>query len=170
MRERIPARRAPPAPVHPAVQTPVRSPVRSTRLPNYFAALYAMMIVYASLLPLSDWMLPLAGTPFFLFAPWPPRYTRFDVAINVVAYLPFGLAVAMIGARTPTGIRIARAAAVGALLALCMESAQMFVPTRDASTIDLISNTLGATLGGALAAAYCAVPSLRARTGAWRRR
>src|SRR6478609_4262483 len=105
MRERIPARRAPPAPVHPAVETPVRSTVHSTRLPKYFAALYAAMIVYASLLPLSSWMMPIPGTPFFLFAPWPPRYTRFDILINVVAYLPFGLAVAMIGARTSARIR-----------------------------------------------------------------
>ena len=130
------------------------------------------MIVYASLLPFSSWMAPIPGTPFFLFAPWPPRYTRFDIAINVVAYAavrPGGRADRRAAPRAK--IRIARAAAVGALLSLCMESAQMFVPTRDASAIDLISNTAGAALGGALAAAYCAViPALRAKTGAWRRR
>ncbi|MEP6942128.1 MAG: VanZ family protein [Betaproteobacteria bacterium] len=144
--------------------------MQSTKLPKYFAVLYAAMIAYASLQPLSSWLLPIAGTPFFLFAPWPPRYTRFDIAINVLAYVPFGLAVAMVGARTPAHIRIARGAAVGALLALCMESAQMFVPTRDASAIDLIANTVGAALGGGLATAFCAVPSLRKKTGAWRRR
>ena len=57
------------------------------------------MIVYASLEPFSAWMAPIPGTPFFLFAPWPPRYTRFDVAINCFAYAPFGLALALIGDR-----------------------------------------------------------------------
>ena len=58
------------------------------------------MIVYASLEPFSGWMAPLPGTPFFLFAPWPARYTRFDIAINVVAYLPFGFFVALTGRHT----------------------------------------------------------------------
>ena len=51
-----------------------------TRLPQYLAGLYGLMIVYASLEPFSGWMAPLPGTPFFLFAPWPPRFTRSDVA------------------------------------------------------------------------------------------
>jgi VanZ family protein len=143
---------------------------RSTQLPQYFAALYGAMIVYASLQPFSSWLAPLPGTPYFLLAPWPPRYTRYDIVINVIAYLPFGVAVAMIGARTRALVRIGRALAVGALLSLCMESAQMFVPSRDASVIDLLSNSAGASLGGVVAAAFCTVPRLRARAGAWRRR
>ncbi len=143
---------------------------RSTQFPQYCAALYGAMIVYASLQPFSSWLAPLPGTPYFLLAPWPPRYTRYDVAINVIAYLPFGLAIAMIGTRTRALVRIGRALAVGALLSLCMESAQMFVPSRDASAIDLLANSGGATVGGLFAAAFCAVPRLRARAGAWRRR
>jgi VanZ family protein len=139
-------------------------------LPHYFAVLYGAMIVYASLEPLSGWMAPLPGTPYFLFANWPPRYTRFDILINVVAYLPFGAAVAMFGARTPLGVRFVRAVVAGALLSLAMESLQMLLPTRDASTIDLIANTAGATLGGLCVVAFGADPTRRARIGAWRRR
>lgn len=120
------------------------------------------MIVYASLQPFSGWMAPIPGTPFFLQASWPPRFTRYDVAINVIAYVPFGVAIAMIGSRTRPRVRIVRALAAGALLSLCMETAQMFEPTRDASTIDLLANSSGAALGGLVAAAFCAVPRLRA--------
>jgi len=72
-----------------------------TRLPQYFAFLYGVMIVYASLEPFSGWMAPLPGTPFFLFAPWPARFTRYDIAINVVAYVPLGFFVALTGRHTP---------------------------------------------------------------------
>ena len=62
----------------------------STQLPRYFAAVYGLMIVYASLEPFSGWMAPPADMPFFLFGPLPARLTRFDAIINVVAYAPFG--------------------------------------------------------------------------------
>jgi VanZ family protein len=142
----------------------------STQLPQYFAVLYGAMIVYASLEPFSAWMAPIPGTPFFLFAPWPPRYTRFDIVVNVVAYAPFGLAIALKGARMAPLTRLAIGTAVGALLSLCMESVQMFLPTRDASTIDLLSNTAGAALGAIVALIFNGVPGLRNRIRAWRRR
>src|SRR5664279_1776294 len=95
----------------------------STQLPQYFAVLYGAMIVYASLEPFSAWMAPTPGTPFFLLSPWPPRYTRFDILVNVVAYVPFGLALALIGARTSPPARFAIGTGGGALLSLCLESA-----------------------------------------------
>jgi VanZ family protein len=143
---------------------------QSTQLPLYFAVLYGAMIVYASLEPASAWMAPIPGTPYFLFAPWPPRYARFDVVINVVAYAPFGLAVALVGARTAPPARFVIGTLGGAMLSLCMESAQMFLPTRDASTIDLLSNTVGAALGALIAVVFNGVPGLRQRIRAWRRR
>ena len=142
----------------------------STRLPQYFAVLYGAMIVYASLGPFSAWMLPIPGTPYFLFAPWPPRYSRFDIAINVIAYAPFGLALAMIGARIGALMRVVRGTAGGAVLSLSMESTQMLLPTRDASTIDLLSNTAGAALGALIAVVLHSVPGLRAAVREWRGR
>ena len=143
---------------------------QSTQLPQYFAILYGAMIVYASLDPFSAWMAPIPGTPFFLLAPWPPRYARFDIAVNVVAYAPFGLALALIGARVAPLTRLAAGTGGGALLSLCIESAQMFLPTRDASTIDLLSNAAGAALGALIALVFNAVPGLRTGFRAWRRR
>src|SRR5215475_5121078 len=88
-----------------------------SRLAQYLALLYGLMIVYASLEPFSGWMMPLPDTPFFLFAP--QRFTRFDIAINVIAYAPFGFFLALIGNRQPS-TRFATAVAVGALLSFLM--------------------------------------------------
>ena len=43
-------------------------------LPNFLATLYGLAIAYASLQPFANWMAPVAGAPYFLVAPWPPRW------------------------------------------------------------------------------------------------
>lgn len=141
-----------------------------TQLPQYFAFLYGVMIVYASLEPFAGWMAPLPGTPFFLLAPWPTRYTRFDIAINVAAYAPFGFFIALTGRHTRGATRLATATVLAALLSTTMETTQMFMPSRDASAVDVVSNTVGGALGGVVALALNSAPGLRQRVADWRRR
>src|ERR1700686_1526558 len=117
--------------------SPTPPPREPTRLPQYLATLYGLMIVYASLEPFSGWMAPLPGTPFFLFEPWPLHFTRFDIVVNVLAYVPFGFLLALIGTRRRPEARLATAIGAGAILSFAMESTQMFLPTRDASNVDL---------------------------------
>jgi VanZ family protein len=143
--------------------------LRPSRLPAYFAGLYALLIVYASLESFSGWLAPLPGTPFFLLAPWPPRFTRFDVVVNLFAYAPFGFFIALSGRRTAF-VRLAAATAAGFVLSFAMETMQMFIPTRDASAMDLVCNTAGASIGGLSALAFDRTPGLRAAVSAWRRR
>lgn len=143
--------------------------LRPSRLPEYFAGLYALLIVYASLESFSGWMAPLPGTPFFLLAPWPPRFTRFDVVVNLLAYAPFGFFVALSGRRTAL-VRLTAATGAGLVLSFAMETMQMFIPTRDASTMDLVCNTAGASIGGLSAIAFDRAPGLRATVSVWRRR
>ncbi|HEX8011934.1 MAG TPA: VanZ family protein [Casimicrobiaceae bacterium] len=150
----------------PSAVAPRRPP---TRLPQYLAALYALMIVYASLAPFSGWMAPLPDTPFFLLAPWPARFTRADVAINAIAYAPFGLLLALIG-RRPAAVRLARALGIGALLSLAMESLQMFLPMRDASSFDFFSNAVGIAVGCGAALALDRARDFRERVAQWRYR
>lgn len=142
----------------------------ASRLPQYLAVLYGLMIVYASLEPFSGWMAPLSGTPFFLLAPERARFIRYDVALNVVAYAPFGFFLGLIGERRSAVGRFIAAAAIGALLSLAMETAQMFLPTREADIPDFLSNTCGAALGALCALAFDRVPGLRARIRRWRQR
>jgi VanZ family protein len=142
----------------------------ATQLPQYFAALYGVMIVYASLEPFSGWMAPIPGTPFFLFESLPSRYTRYDIAINFFAYVPFGFFVALTRRQTSAATRFVIATATAALLSFSVETTQMFLPSRDASTVDLMSNTAGGALGAIVAILLNAVPGLRARVGRWRNR
>jgi VanZ family protein len=138
-----------------------------SRLPHFLAALYGLAIVYASLQPFASWLAPSPGTPFFLFAPWPSRWVRYDVITNLVAYVPFGFFAAQVPRRARSA-SLTVAVAAGALLSFSMETLQMFLPTRDASVADLLSNTSGAAIGGALAMAFARSPGAKRRVAAVR--
>jgi len=144
--------------------------VRRSRslLPHFLAALYGLAILYASLQPFANWMAPPPGTPFFPFAPWPPRWVRYDIVTNLVAYVPFGFFVGLVP-RRPRSAGLTVALAAGALLSFSMEMLQMYVPTRDASVADLLSNAAGAAIGGALAAAFARSPRAQRSVAAIRR-
>ena len=119
-----------------------------TLLPHALALLYGLAIVFASLQPFSPWIAPEPATPFWPFAPWPLRWTRFDVIANVIAYVPFGVFVALAPRRATPRARTALAFAAALTLSFLLETLQMFLPSRDASLIDLAANTGGALLGG----------------------
>jgi VanZ family protein len=125
-------------------------PHQRTFLPHILAILYGLAIAYASLQPFAPWIPPPPGTPFWVLAPWPPKWTRFDVVANVIAYVPFGAFVALIPRRASPLFRTGIALATGAALSFGMETLQMFLPMRDASLVDLLSNSGGALAGGLL--------------------
>jgi len=139
-------------------------------LPHFLATLYGLAIFYASLQPFEPWVEPTPGAPFFLLAPWPLRWVRYDIVGNVVAYLPFGFFVALAQRRRPAALGLPAAVVVAALLSFAMETLQMFLPTRDASLADLLSNVAGAALGGALALALRRSPRAKAAIAAGRER
>jgi len=124
-----------------------------TGLPHALALLYGLAIVYTSLQPFGDWIDPAPGTPFFLFAHWPTRWFRYDVALNFIAYVPFGFFVALLPRRAAPTVRVASGACAGLVLSFAMETLQMYLPMRDASVVDLIANTIGSVWGGLIAAA-----------------
>lgn len=130
----------------------------SSLLPHFLATLYGLAIFYASLQPFTSWMAPVPGSPYFLFAPWPPRWVRYDLLVNGFVYVPFGFFVGLIPRWRGPPSQLALAMAIGALLSLAMESLQMYLPTRDASVADLIANTVGATFGGGLAILFAHSP------------
>jgi len=138
---------------------PPASRPTSSLLPHFLATLYGLAIVYASLQPFLNWMEPVPGEPYFLFAPWPPRWVRYDVILNTVAYLPFGFFVGLIPRQGSGARRLATAVVTAALLSLAMETLQMFLPTRYASIADWIANTTGALIGGFLAVLFARSPN-----------
>jgi len=139
-------------------------------LPHFLTALYALLIVHASLQPFTGWLQPLPETPFFLWAPWPaPRFNLADIVVNVLAYVPLGFSAAWMSGRDATVRRAAiRAIIACALLSFCMEWLQMYLPMRRASTLDFLANSFGAVIGACGAAVIIGRPRWGARLRRWR--
>ena len=140
-----------------------------TRLPHILAVVYGLAIVFASLQPFGDWIAPPHDAPFWLFSPGRVRAPRFDVIANLLAYLPFGAFVALVPRRAVPWRRVALGTLAGFATSFAMESLQAWIPPRDANVVDLVSNTLGALAGAAIAAAIARRPEARARLTRWRR-
>ncbi len=135
------------------------------------ALAYTLLIVYASLQPFRDWRFPPHEILHFLTAPWPRYITLEDLLINATAYAPLGflLALALRG-HLSAPRAVLNAAALAALLSLAMESVQMFLPTRIASNIDILTNGAGG-LFGAMAAPLLSPSGFPGRRlAAWRHR
>lgn len=134
-----------------------------SRLPHWLAAIYGLLIVYASLQPFSGWQA--SDAPFFLFAGW-GRYTQFDILANVLAYLPLGFLVALIGRGGPRSVLAALTAAM--CLSLWLEYLQSFLPSRAASPVDLLANGLGGVMGGVVGATLRRHQQWAVRLSRWR--
>jgi VanZ family protein len=134
-----------------AAREALRSP-RGLHLAWILAVAYLLVIAYASLQPFSGWWQPPKEIRHFLTAPWPRYITFEDVLINIGAYVPLGflLARALLSRLGNAGSVLA-AAALACVVSAAMEAVQMFMPTRVASNVDVLTNGLGG-LVGALAA------------------
>ncbi len=122
---------------------------------------YVALIVYASLYPFSGWRDQGIAPWEFLWSPLPRYWTGFDVAANLAGYAPLGFLLALSFLRrgdprfAPTGnvAAIAVATLAAAVLSLCMEALQSYLPSRVASNVDFALNTAGAFAGAAVAGA-----------------
>ncbi len=112
------------------------------------------LIVYASLYPFADWRYQGIAPWAFLSAPWPRYWTGFDIASNVIGYVPAGFLLALTAWRTgrSRGV-ILRATLTCAALSLVLEAIQSYLPGRVPSNVDLALNIAGGLLGAVLATA-----------------
>ena len=119
---------------------------------RYALAAYLLLVLYASLYPFSGWRWQ-GLSPFdFVTANWPRYITAGDMLTNAAGYFPLGLLTAASLRPRWTGWRAWGLATIGSsLLSFSMESLQSFLPVRVSSNVDWATNTLGATLGAALA-------------------
>lgn len=129
---------------------PIETPIKSSSLPLARAALsaYVFLIIYASLFPFAGWRD--AGLPplDFLTLPLPHYWTLFDIATNIIGYIPFGTLLVLAiypGVRRFAAVPVAIAAAL--LLSGSMEAMQSYLPSRVPSNLDLMTNTAGAAIG-----------------------
>jgi VanZ family protein len=116
------------------------------------AAVYAGLVVYASLYPFADWRDQGIEPWAFLLAPLPKYWTGFDVAVNVAGYAPLGLLLALGALRSGlTDWPVLMATVLGAGLSLVMETLQSYLPVRVPSNVDFALNAAGACLGAVVA-------------------
>jgi VanZ family protein len=119
---------------------------RSSATP--LAALFALLIVYASLYPFGEWRNQGLGLFEFLQAPWPRYWSQFDIVANAVGYAPLGFLVTLAILRAtlwPQPVLLATLAC--ALLSLTLETMQGFLPQRVPAVSDLLLNSAGGLLG-----------------------
>jgi VanZ family protein len=119
-------------------------------------AVYAALVVYGSLSPWTGWR-SLGVSPWaFLWAPAPPYVTAFDLTLNVLAYAPLGLLLALaLHPRLRGAAAFAASAALAAGLSVLLECLQNYLPARIPSNLDILTNAAGAAAGalaGVLAA------------------
>jgi len=126
-----------------------------THLTLYLAGSYLLLIIYASLYPLTGWRDSGDHPLSFLGAAWPRYYTGFDLATNIVAYLPFGFLCAAAMRRHLAALPAwLLAALLGSSLSLVLELLQSYLPNRIPSNLDLVCNAAGALLGGGFGALW----------------
>jgi len=128
---------------------------RSSPLARWGWLVYTLLLIDASLYPLAGWR-DRGLDPFaYLFAPWPSYFTGFDIVVNVLGYIPLAF---LAGLALYPKMRGALAALLAVLfcvfLSAGLEAVQTFLPSRVASTLDLVSNVGGALIGGVLAAVF----------------
>lgn len=126
--------------------------MQASPLARILFGIYVLLVAYASLYPLAGWRVQ-GFSPFaFLGGSWPRYVTGFDVAVNILGYLPFGfLCVAALHPllrRAPAFVAAVLGAAAASVL---LEAAQSYLPARVSNNLDVICNVAGAVLGAALA-------------------
>ncbi len=137
-------------------------------LRRYLVAGYAVFIIYASLSPFFGWQEQ--GLAFWevLTAPLGLTYTAFDALSNLLAYLPFGLLLALtFRIHFGNGRSVLLATLVATSLSVTMEYLQLYLPSRTSSNADILTNSIGA-LGGAVLAVSIMQRAWFIRVTEWR--
>jgi VanZ family protein len=128
---------------------------RSSPLARGACVVYALLLLYSGLAPWRGWRDLGVAAFAFLTAPVPRHLTNFDLVVNVLGYVPLGaLVVLALHPRTRGVLAALMALVAGALLSGTIEALQTYLPSRVPSNIDLATNSLGALLGGLLAAPF----------------
>lgn len=136
----------------PGATTPETSlPRRGSPVARAALLAYFLLIVYASWYPFTGWRNN--GLPVFSFLNLVKQryWTGFDVMVNVVGYVPFGVLLVLALYPFVRGIWAALLAAIlGVLVSGGMEAVQNFLPSRVPSNLDLLTNSVGCFVGACI--------------------
>lgn len=116
---------------------------------------YCALIIYGTLFPLTDWTTPVFGWTNPITLGLPANASRADIFINVLAYIPLGLFLALwLRARWGLIGAIVLAIAFGVALSFALEVLQSAQPSRVTSLLDWLTNSAGTVIGAMLAAVF----------------
>jgi VanZ family protein len=123
---------------------------------RFLLLLIVAIVAYGSLYPWNFEFTSTAGNPVrILLHGWPAEWNRYilrDIVLNVTIYMPLGLAAVLaFRQRRSRGFAATAAIAFGFLLSVGMELLQVYVPGRDPSLLDVLTNTLGTAAGAGVA-------------------
>lgn len=127
---------------------------RSSATP--LAAVYAVLVLYASLYPFEGWRWPPGQNLWALASlPWSRWQDDFDKISNLLGYLPLGALLCIATRRSGWRPLPSLVIALGlpSLLSYSTELLQQFLPRRVPSMEDFLLNSAGAALGALLALA-----------------
>lgn len=109
---------------------------------------YLLLIIYASWFPFSGWRGAGLSPSTFLTLSMPQYWTWFDVIVNVVGYVPLGMLLVLALYPLLRGVwAILGAALLGVLVSGLAEAVQTYLPSRVPSSLDLLTNSVGALIG-----------------------
>ena len=132
---------------------------------------YLLLIIYASWYPFSGWRD--SGVPPLAFLNLAKQryWTGFDVTVNIIGYIPFGVLLVLSLYPRIRGVWAVLLAAIGgALVSGTMEAVQNYLPSRVPSNLDFITNSGGCLVGAVLGALWAPILLDRSRLFHLRRR
>ena len=126
--------------------------MRGSSLARDLALVFALLIAYATLYPLTGWR-DQGLSPIVWAGIWPKAILPADFTFNVVAYVPLGMLLVWSGFPHMRGaLAVLPAVIAGAALSFLLESLQTYLPSRVPALTDLLANSLGALAGGIVGA------------------
>lgn len=141
------------------------------RLRTWLTLGYALFIAYASLSPFTGWRNQGLNFSDVLESPLSLTYTAFDASVNFLSYLPLGLLLGLtLRARLGGLSSVLLGLAGGILFSVGMEYLQLYLPSRNSSNMDILSNSAGALSGVLLALSLTSWTRLFTALVDWRSR
>ena len=118
------------------------------------AVIFALVIAHLSLYPYSGWRHIGIGPFEYLSGPWIPIHQTLlwgDIVLNVIAYIPLGFLLLLGLSELPKNAERLIAPGLAIALSFGLEAMQTSLPTRVPSKMDVLTNSMGAIAGSALA-------------------
>jgi VanZ family protein len=115
------------------------------------ALVYCGLVVYASLYPFVGWQSQGVMPWAFVTAPLPKHWSGFDVAINVLGYVPLGFLWMLAFMPRIAARPLIWTLVLASLLSFTMEALQTYLTPRVSSNADWVLNAVGAWVGASFA-------------------